>query len=275
MRPHALLRTRIARSRLRDAALDPTTLERYNIAIQQFWEWAEEEGRKGTITTSNELDRALEDWWDYLCFEVASTRGNLARLIKARAGLIHMHPHLKTRLPNTLLAIKGWERLAPTTQRPPAPRFLVFALTRYFVERNQRQMALLIYLCFDCFLRINEALRLTSQDINTNATGPDGEAVTAILLKKTKTGLNQSVTVLRPELVQEVSRRLVQVAKEGLANGQKIFVISAYTFNQQLKKALKELGVDMQLTAHSLRHGGATAARLDGWQIQDVMHRGR
>jgi integrase len=121
-------------------------------------------------------------------------------------------------------------------------------------------------LCFEGYLRLTEALGLKSEHISL----PNEERAGAIRLPKTKTGLNQSVTIRNHSLLGLFLTTYLE------HHSQKLFDSTTNTVRQGLKRACRKLGVDPgAFTAHSLRHGGATTDYIHGVPLAEIIVRGR
>ena len=252
--------------------MDKKTSKRYLKNFLEFESWRQEQGLEGTKLA--DMDTDLETWAEFLFYEVSSARGGRQKIVNAKAHLVLLRPEAKNQLPATAKAIRGWDKLVPPNQRPPAPRSVVFALTRLFAARGQRQMALIVALAMDCLLRISEALALTTDTVNPAAEGAGGNILVALHLEKTKTGRHKSVTVKCPALAREI-REYLPTLLEGGRTCSRLFFLTAAEVNSNIAMALKELEVPYIFTCHSLRHGGATAMLMDGISIQDIKFRGR
>ncbi len=154
----------------------------------------------------------------------------------------------------------GWDRLEPAEQRPPCPHALCLVLVDRLIRTEKPQLALIIWLCFDALLRINEALSITMDDVTFPTDASQGGI-------RTKTGVNQSITIANPSLWNchhpQPSGRLFppQLTSAGVT--------------RQIHSTCRAIGTNWGFTAHSLRHGGATEMYIQGRPMADILQRGR
>ena len=132
--------------------------------------------------------------------------------------------------------------------------------------------ALGLLLAFDCFLRINELCALRKKDIAVTGDCRLSSKYQgmALALLDTKTGKNQWVTVLNPQVRDLMSQHLAKLSGNDL-----VFGFSDDTFRAVFHAVCRNLGLSSTYVPHSLRHGGATKLFLDRWSVADIKKRGR
>mmetsp|Transcript_43265 Transcript_43265/g.109264 ORF Transcript_43265/g.109264 Transcript_43265/m.109264 type:complete len:175 (-) Transcript_43265:45-569(-) len=91
----------------------------------------------------------------------------------------------------------------------------------------------------------------------------------AVLLPKTKMGPNQ-VALVRDPVGIAALRRL-----KALLTGKDWRWPSLYVFNNTLRATARELGVNLQLTSHCFRRGGALDDFMAGVPVATIMRLGR
>jgi len=98
----------------------------------------------------------------------------------------------------------------------------------------------------------------------------------AVCLARTKTGLNQSVSVDRPD-VAAVLRAWVRALPRSATNDNPlVFAFSPDYLSRLMRAACSTLGLGAtSYVPHSLRHGGATADFLLTGSVERVQFRGR
>ena len=261
---------------LLSASVSATTQRRYRVALTAFLAWARRYLRSPTFPSTpfqspyESLDAVLSA---YITAQHASndSRGRRQHCINVRAAIQLWLPNSSHNLQCSQRMLIGWDRLRPSTQRPPCPHSLCLVLIRRLIAANQYHMALIVWLCFDALLRINEALSIRIDDISLpTSTGAGG-----IRLPSTKTGRNQSVVIDNPHLAKLL--RFVIRTRSGHSDDRlfpRRFTSSAVA--QRLNLLCRTLNVtNLCLTAHSLRHGGASEAHIRGVPMSDIIHRGR
>ena len=219
-------------------------------------------------TTFQQLDTILVQFFEYMFLE-NSSRGNRQTCANVRAAVLLRIPAAKYQLNASARALKGWDRLTPSTQRIPCPVGVAWLLAQEFWRRGDHVCACVIVLAFDCYLRVGEVLQLATADVGM----PAGDRPGVLRLRETKTGRNQSV-VIRSEVVVRMLSTLIEKA---VARGSgDLFPISAMTFNRRVSTLILELGLTgLILTAHCFRHGGATEDLIKGLPMRDIIVRGR
>ena len=133
-------------------------------------------------------------------------------------------------------------------------------------------------LCFDCYLRECELLRLTCGDVLLPGSSRAGSVFAGrcgLRLGVTKTGREQFVEVLRPEVISLLTSVVTTALASGGGPTTRLFDASPSTFLRVFKEAVGALALDPRVVVHSCRHGGATGDFLRHWAITAIQHRGR
>ena len=107
-------------SRLRNSAVESSTLIKYSNAVNDFILYCDSCGEE--FSTAIELDFVLASYLD-LCFD-----SHLISFSKANEtvyGIELFLPHAKHRLRESYLRLRGWRRQCPSISKPP----LTFELT--------------------------------------------------------------------------------------------------------------------------------------------------
>ncbi len=252
-----------------EASVAETTAKRYNAALDKFLKWTDI--KNSDATNYDQLDSLLMQYFQDV-FEQDSRRGAKQLCTNTRAAVLLYLPGAKhDGLHGSNRLLSAWDRLQPKIQRPPCPYGLMLLMVHWIWKiANRLDIAAVIWICFNGYLRINECLRLTPMDIALpTRTTPGG-----ISLQKTKTGVNQAVVITDSNVWNILERHLATCSTSTI----KIFSsITGTTVVDMMKRASHEIGLpdSLQLTPHCLRHGGATHDFLEGRPLTDIVYRGR
>jgi integrase len=104
-------------------------------------------------------------------------------------------------------------------------------------------------------------------DMQTTQAAPQR---TFLSIRQAKTGKNQSVELKDPHAIQ----LLRELRKERKGNDL-LFGVNATQLRKLFRQSCAALGLGNTYTPHSLRHGGATRAFMEGMRVEDVMVHGR
>jgi integrase len=224
----------------------------YKKSAKKFFRWIKQTQPAALDSTEDyvQLDRLLAQYINHL-FRTNPARGNYQDGVNCKAALLLWNPQIQPRFPLSTASLKGWDRRTPRQQRKPAPAHLVFVAIQEFLRRDLPQQALMTWLMFDGYFRISEVAGRHLADCNfRDAT----MSTMSIYIGKAKTGLHQSVLVTNPHLL-----KLFRHVTQHHSQKQKLFTISQARYRSDFKDMMESLGVgELQLSPHSLRHGGAT-----------------
>lgn len=268
----------LANSALLDAAVAPSTLRTYNKNLEQFLTHTRRSLQQILLMRSSDVDYRLSEYIEYLYashrpFESASHALN---------GLVYRRPDLKHKLGHSRLRLRGWRRAKHSTSHPPLTWEITVLLAVTMAQAGHHGEAVACLVAFDCYLRVGELTRLTIADVVRRNDARMGGCFTdmALRLAKTKTGLNQWVSVEDPDveyiLVRWLRRRCTSRGPDFDTTRELVFPFSPAHFRQLMRRACDSLGVGATpYVPHSFRHGGATADFLRRRPIEDIMNRGR
>jgi integrase len=181
--------------------------------------------------------------------------------------------------------VRGWARIRTTASHPPLTWELtvLFAVTLSSCGLCGPGVAML--LSFHCYLRVGELTRMRTADVVQPSDARVGSVYQgmALRLPKTKTGLNQWVSIDSTEIgiilqlwMRVRAAQRSTAPRSSLLRSDLIFPFSPSYFRRCLSRAKSALGLDATpYVPHSLRHGGATHDTLRGASIEQVMFRGR
>lgn len=155
--------------------------------------------------------------------------------------------------------LRGWERNHKSQSHAPITWEMAVLLALSFAKTGHLGEAIALLLGFDCYLRVSEIASLQKTNIvmprDARIGGPSPEM--AVVLPRTKTGLNQSVTIAR-ECVRSILCAWMQSPGLRSAPGSAfIFAFTPASLRMLMRDRSAALGL-APYVPHSLRHGGAT-----------------
>lgn len=244
-----------------------STQRKYMAAVGRFASWCDIHGvvLRGTSSTDYHLSRYMIDLW-------FNGRGKVDASC-VLYGLDMLVPGVRTRLILSRRSLRGFNRLAPSVPRPPMPWPVAVAIAMWLAQHGRVQFAVGVLLSFDCYLRIGELMGLIREDIAFGCDprlGVDHDNRVHIHLRVTKTGANKGVEVANGDIKVLLAKLI-----ESIPHGGRIITSHESTFRRWFDRAVVSLGLSCDYTPHCLRHGGATFDKLNGMNINDIMHRGR
>lgn len=250
---------------LLQAAYAPATRKKYLSAVESFLSFALDLGEDPSDVS--DFDDLLNDYIHHLYMAEAGK----SRAHDTVYGILMLSPELKGRLPVSMLALRGWNKLHPVLSYPPLTWELTVMIALKISTRSW-PLAVGTLLAFDCFLRVGELVGLKREDVADSCDsrlGVDFKGM-ALRLRKTKTGPNQWVEVEGKE-VMALLREVVASTKPHHF----LFPASSAVYRTLFKSACSDLGLSRSYVPHSLRHGGATRQHLLGKSMEDILLRGR
>ena len=252
---------------LRDNRIQKGTLKRYENAVDSFFQWLEEEGRRMPSTveaTDTAISDCLESMW-----ENGSPMGVAGDLI---SGLSHFMPSLAKGLTESWRLFKVWQRNEMPNRAPPVWLHLVHALMGYALGDGDLAMACWIGVAFQNLLRTGEATSLKLQNFDF---GLKGQAF-AVNLGETKGGKRKGVRNERVLSRDQVLLNLLlkRFEKAGLATP--LLPKTDPEMRRSFKKLLVKCGLGAAgYQPYSLRRGGATHLHRITGNMSLVCERGR
>ena len=154
------------------------------------------------------------------------------------------------------------------------PQECIACIAHWMRTHGHQDEALLVELCFDCYLRTGEAFALRQADV---VLAHGGRAATlrvgvAERGEASKTGMRQGVIVDAPWLVDALADRLSEKSRR--ASGPLLHTTPP-KFRQTWRDALEALGLE-HAPPHTLRHSGPSEDLASGYRtFQQVQRRGR
>jgi integrase len=256
---------------LYDAALAPATLRMYNKNLNKLLSHTRLTLTQLLSLSHSRIDRLVSKWIEHL----DQSGGSFDYAAQCLHGLIFHCPVLRLKHNRTRMCLRGWSRIRETRSHPPMTWELtvMFAMTVASWDYHSGAVATLV--SFDCLLRVGEVSRMVAFDVIMphNPRVGDAHPTMALRLPRTKTGLNQWVSLNNP-VIASVLEYFIQ--SRSLRAQDRVFPFSPGQFNRLLHLVASSLGVGhIPYVAHSFRHGGATCAYLAGATIEQIVYRGR
>ena len=167
--------------------------------------------------------------------------------------------------------LKGIEKCSPSTPTTPMTYAMVIAMAVYARATLGLPQAVGVVIGFFGLLRSAEILRVRACDVMLRG---GATALTTIRLLSTKSGREQLVQFAANSVPELMLVFLLQ--QPGTSRYQPLFGFRKYS---ELYKLFLNFRVHFRLiihlTPHSLRAGGATHLRLQGWQLAIITEIGR
>ena len=225
-----------------------------------------------SLESAEDLDYTLAHFGQKYCFD-GGQKSLYGNMISAVAKFF---PHLRKRLSAAWGVFGGWTTLNPSKQRLPIPEPAMLAMVEELCLRKKFRAAAMVWTGFHTFMRKEELADVTAKEyiqfrVPTKLRADSLDSTYGVIrIEETKKGLVQSVTITDFGL----HSLLVILCAKTSANS-RLFVSGA-SLQSHMAQSAKLLGFStFNFTPHSLRHGGATAAILNGLSVDSVKLRGR
>ncbi len=264
----------VPRLPLQDFALAPTSLQSYNRSLRNFLTYSRLSSQQLLSEPAMRLDRLLAVYIQH-SYDTASPFTYAAHALHA---VLYHRPDLKARMFISRQCLKGWERVKKGTSHPPLTWELTVAIACTLARSGFHAPAVAMLVAFDCYLRVGELTRIRLRDVVMPHDSRMGSAHTgmAVCLARTKTGLNQSVDLNRPDVAAVLCSWVRALPRGPSHENPLVFPFSPDLLRRLMRAACVRLGVGhTAYVPHSLRHGGATADFLLTGSIERVQFRGR
>ena len=157
-------------STLAAATVRPATQQTYLNALMAFRSWLR-------------VDRLDHEWaalmWDATLSEYIDwlyDQGHCKNMAEKTAASVRWAfpgiPRPMSRgLPVSIAAIRGWSKLEPGYSKPPLPRQLCVLIAHHLCLRGEHNMALLLMVMLETYLRPSEAMALRQFQLLPPVTG--------------------------------------------------------------------------------------------------------
>ena len=167
--------------------------------------------------------------------------------------------------------LRGVEKATPTTPTTPITLPIMVALAVFAAVKLGAEYGCAIVVGFFGLLRANEIINVVGMDVIKRSAYCKA---TTIRLGKTKNNREESVQFGENSVAERAL--LFALAKNGHIPGRKLFGFRKYS---ELYKLVQEFNaafnVNVHITPHSLRAGGATYYRMQNWSIDEISITGR
>lgn len=266
---------------LQDLALAPTSLASYTRQLQSFLRYSRLSRPLFRTMPAPQMDHLLSVYLQHL-FDTADPdaqqrRSGFSYASLAVHAVVYHRPELRSLLPTARQCLNGYEHMRATQSHPPLTWELTVVFACLMSNSGYHAQAVGTLLAFDCYLRVGELTRLRRRDIVMPNDPRMGRAAPgmAICLYRTKTGLNQSVTLQNPDVAQLLVRWVDSLHLPPHSSA-RVFDFDVSSLRRLMRNASILLGLGATpYVPHSLRHGGATHDFLMGRGIAHVQFRGR
>ena len=219
---------------LQSHAIQPKSQERYRSAVLAFLRWRSSRapvlhGSVDQLDLST-IDRDVSDYIHHLYY-TGEAQYHAANTVY---GLEFFNGSIKGHLRLSKLALRGWRNLEPGRVYPPLTWDMAVLVALQLRRSGEHAASVAVLLMFDCYLRIGEMADLRVRDVVDSSSARMGSAYRgmAVILRRTKTGRNQSVDVRRA-----IVRELLQELVRGMPPNAKVFATSSERFRRHFKAA--------------------------------------
>ena len=189
--------------------------------------------------------------------------------VNAVIGLAWLLPAAKRRLPHSHMLLSTWSRKLPPARATPFTGLIVLALAGAALEVGWVDIAALLLLGFDTFMRSGELFVLAPRDILFK----DDKAV--ITIRDSKMGVRQGfqeIVMLRPGISVQVLFMLCQRRPREAP----LLAGSPAQARGRLQALLALFGLEgLGFAFYSLRRGGATAFYARTGNLEQTLLQGR
>ena len=239
-------------SQLRDAALAPSTHAAYKRNLDKFLTFTRLSLYELMLLAPSVIDQRMAEYID----DLFAHRGSYEYACQAVFGLIYRHPPIKLHLGESRMRLRGWKRLKVGKSHPPITWELTCVFAAVMAKWGRHAEAIATLVAFDCFLRVGEMTRIQYDDIAMPNDPRMGavHAMMVIRLARTKTGLNQSVSVDSPVVRAALHGYLLAYPFVGTSF---VFPFTPSSFRRTIHDVSLSLGLSrIPFVPHSFRHGG-------------------
>ena len=251
--------------RLADTLVKPRTAKAYDAAVSWFFVWL--------VQMSLGLPASVWEFDLVVCeaIEAAWQDGDNRDLVgNLLSGLSHKVPSLRGCLKGSWRLWNAWGRHELPARAPPLTPGMVFGLAGVLWSWELHDMAILVLLGFEFFLRTNELLSILVAHVTI------GHKPGAVFVQ-----LPSTKTTTRSGGVESVScsslllQRLLTLVCGKLRPGDAILQRTPAQFRVAFDKALSALSLPLCYRPYSLRRGGATEHFRATGSMDACMERGR
>eukprot|EP00438_Fugacium_kawagutii_P020835 Skav200772 [mRNA] locus=scaffold2001:422297:423250:+ [translate_table: standard] len=262
--------------RLKAQKVSQQTLNRYLGSIDEFEKWVA--GKKVKLTAHN-LDRQVTLYLTHLQEDLDSEVSAGTYLVFG-LQLLRCTTNKADFLTESKEALKGWRKRRPGSMRLPVPEEFIYDLATLAIEQGRIDIAMLLTIQLDAYLRPSEALDLTQAHLAP----PNGRrypfwgivVAPADLGDQTKTGTSDDSVLLgdlqHNKWVGTAFKLFVDSTSDALFDS-----VNLAFYEKWLHTACKQLRYKTScVSPHVLRHAGASNDVYHKRRnLQEVQRRGR
>ena len=259
------------------SSIATSTNIKYDTALIQFKQYLKQHRYKLHRLTANQLDNILVQYIHHL----HSTAGSYSTASCTLSALNRL-TGFGSQLHLSKLSLKGWKRKNDDNRknRPPLTLETSTLIAVTLAKSGHYIAGIGTLLAFHCYLRINELCNLKWCDIVFTGDPRVGSGVQigvlgALRLQTTKTGRNQTVTIIDNNVCQLLKQLFIDSNVTSNSTSL-VFNMSSSKYRRWFRRACEVLDFStIGYTPHSLRHGGVTYDSMKGVPVKDLMLRGR
>lgn len=247
---------------LRFLGLKPRTLQCYENALRNFFQWLEDKS-EDLPSRFTQLDRQVSQYLEHLWMDDV----NVTYAGHLLSSLRRFHPQSRYRLPLSRL-FSNWKAIITPKQAVPMPATVVMGIAGAALSINDVPFAALILVGFAAFLRTGEMTNLAAADVRVDVL--TGRIILALPSTKTSRRMVDSVEVLDVQLAHLLQSVLQDWPSSSLAG------LTPNQFRAKLATYLAFFSLqDVGFSAYSLRRGGASHAFASGVHFDALLLKGR
>ncbi|CAE6967009.1 unnamed protein product [Symbiodinium sp. CCMP2592] len=185
------------------------------------------------------------------------------------SGLKRFHPRCRGQLATSQLYLRNWQRVHLPKRTTPLSWLGAKAMASAAAQIGRFDLALMVLLGFAFFLRTMELLSLAATHVRLF---PDqGTVIIAIVNSKTSKGLQQSLSLREPELVQVLVFLWDRASPGGL-----LYAKTPLVFRREFAALVRAVGLDpVEYLPYCMRRGGATFFYQRSQSLGQTMIQGR
>lgn len=246
-------------TRLETKSVSVESRNQYQWYLDKFKAFCVENGESWP-PAKGQVDLILADYMDFLYASGKSSHEGE----KLLAALEFRYVQFKNMTPRSKRALKGWRKAAPPSSRLPLPRLLMVGMTMQMLAEGLTDMALLMLVAFDLYLRPGEAIELCQRHVvpPVKVAGRQYSAVHVVIrdqegLKPDKTGTFDNSLPFDKPATKWVGQLLLQKSKALPRKDARVFKFKLEEFRKAFARAGEAFNIP-GLHPYQMRHGGAT-----------------
>ena len=257
----------------------------YEKCTKSFLKWSREHGYGDLAVVdpaSETVDRAMEKYLE----DLFKLRKPLSFARGVLFGWAWAHPMVVLKalkhLPLSAKAIAGWTAFVPGGTRQPWPALVAEWMASIALIDNEVTFAILLLLCFDCYLRPCDAFRLRRENFVPPQHVLGGGSRWTLVMYPTEGRLPAKNNSFDDSVLIGHHRRAwlgkpIGIFLRKFSARHPVFDITHERVLRLIAKYSAVLGLQsLSLSFHGLRHGGPSSDFKDGTlSLKDIQRRGR